>query len=101
MVADGLKDVLFFLADGQVFRVGNRRARGFAQHNFPCCLFNLFRHLLVNGLLSIRIFNLLNAVQTAGEALFVAQHQRIELLQEHREGQFLLFCHSVKGHYTP
>ena len=41
------------------------------------------------------------AVQTAGEALFVAQRQRIELLQEHREGEFLLFCHSVKGQYTP
>ena len=101
VVAYGLKNVLFLLADGQVFRVGNRRARSFAQHNLPCRLFNLFRHLLVNGLLSIRIFNLLDAVQTAGEALFVAQRQRIELLQEHREGEFLLFCHSVKGQYTP
>ena len=101
VVAYGLKNVLFLLADGQVFRVGNCRARSFAQHNLPCRLFNLFRHLLVNGLLSIRIFNLLDAVQTAGKALFTAQRQRIELLQEHREGEFLLFCHSVKGQYTP
>jgi hypothetical protein len=86
VVAHGVKDVLFFLADRQVFRVGDIRTCGFAQHNFPCCLFNLFRHLLVNGLLCIRIFNLLDPVQTAGKPLFVAQHQRIKLLQEHREG---------------
>ena len=100
MVAYGLKNVLFLLADGQVFRIGNLRACGFTQHNFPCRLFNLFGHFLVNGLLCIRIFNLLNAVQTARKPLFIAQHQRIKLLHQHREGQFLVFCHSVNGQCT-
>lgn len=40
----------------------------------------LQRHLLQNGLLRFRIFNLLHAVQTAGKARFVAQHQAVELL---------------------
>ncbi|SAF75014.1 Uncharacterised protein [Enterobacter kobei] len=97
VVAHGFQDVLFFLTDRQVFRVGNCRTCSFAQHNFPCCLFNLFRHLLINGLLCIRIFNLLHAVQTTRKPLFIAQHQGIKPLQEHREGDFLVFCHSVNG----
>ncbi len=86
MVAHGFEDRLFLLADGQVFRVGNRRTRGFAQHDLTRRLFDLFRHLLVDSLLCIRIFNLLDPMQAAGKPLFVTQHQRIQLLHQHWEG---------------
>ncbi|MNV06135.1 hypothetical protein D3C71_964970 [compost metagenome] len=86
VIANGFEDFLFFLTDRQVLRVFNHRTCCFTQHDFPCSLFNLFRHLLVNGLLCIRIFKLFNPVKTACEALLVAQHQRIELLHQHREG---------------
>ncbi len=46
---------------------------------------------------AIQDFNLLHAVQTAGKARFVAQHQAVELLIKLGEGDFLLFCHSVIG----
>ena len=62
VIAHGFKNRLFFLANGQVVRVFNHRTRGFAQHDFTGSLFNFLRHLLNNGLLSIRIFNLFNAV---------------------------------------
>ncbi len=60
-------------------------------------LVNLFRHLLENGLLCIRIFNLLNTVQTPRKTQSVARHQRIQPLLQGRKGQFLLFCHNVSG----
>jgi hypothetical protein len=84
VIAHGLENLLFFLANRQVFRIGDRRTRGFAQQDSPCRLFNLLRHLLKNGLLGIRIFNLLHAVQTAGKARLIAQHQAIKLLKELR-----------------
>ncbi len=71
MIAHGFENFLFFLADGQVFRVGDHRTRRFAQHDFTRRLLDLFCHLLVDGLLCIRIFNLLHPVQTAGKPLFV------------------------------
>ena len=73
---------MFFLANRQVIRIGNRWPRGFAQQDSPCRLFNFLRHLLQNGLLGIRIFNLLHAVQATGKARLIAQHQAIQLCKE-------------------
>jgi hypothetical protein len=53
---------------------------------------HLLRHLLKDGLLRFRIFNLLHAVQTAGKARFVAQHQAVELLIKLGK---VIFCCSV------
>jgi hypothetical protein len=78
VVAHGFENLLFFLADRQVFRISYRRPRGFAQQDSPCRLFNFLRHLLKDGLLGIRIFNLLHAVQATGEARLIAQHQAIK-----------------------
>ena len=100
MVAHSVEDLLLFLADRQVFRVGYRRSSGFAQQDSPCRLFNFLRHLLKDGLLGIRIFNLFHAVQATGEARLIAQHQAIKPCKELREGYFLLFCHSVIGQRT-
>ena len=97
VIAHRLENLLFFLANRQVFRIGDGRTRRFAQQDFTGCLAYLLRHLLEDGLLRFRIFNLLHAVQTAGEARFVAQHQAVELLIKLGEGDFLLFCHSVIG----
>ena len=97
VVAHRLENLLFFLANRQVFRIGDGRTRRFAQQDFTGCLAYLLRHLLKDGLLRFRIFNLLHAVQTAGKARFVAQHQAVELLIKLGEGDFLLFCHSVIG----
>ncbi len=74
------RESLVFLANRQVFRIGDGRTRRFAQQDFTGCSAYLQRHLLQNGLLRFRIFNLLHAVQTAGKARFVAQHQAVELL---------------------
>jgi hypothetical protein len=91
VVAHRLENLLFFLANRQVFRIGDGRTRRFAQQDFTCCLLSL-RHLLKNGLLRFRIFNLLHAVQTAGKARFVAQHQAVELLIKLGK---VIFCCSV------
>ena len=62
VVAHRLENLLFFLANRQVFRIGDGRTRRFAQQDFTGCLAYLQRHLLQNGLLRFRIFNLLHAV---------------------------------------
>ena len=100
VVAHGVEDLLFFLTNRQVLRIIDRRPGGFAQQDSPCRLFNFLRHLLKDGLLGIRIFNLLHAVQATGEARLIAQHQAIKPCKELREGYFLLFCHSVIGQRT-
>ncbi|CCJ85821.1 putative periplasmic protein kinase ArgK and related GTPases of G3E family [Cronobacter dublinensis 582] len=93
MVAHRVEDILFLLADRQVFRVGDGRTRGFTQQDTSCRFVYLLRELFEKRLLRFSIFNLFRAMQTASEAASVAQHQRVEACHQARERNILFFHH--------
>ncbi|CCK14563.1 putative periplasmic protein kinase ArgK and related GTPases of G3E family [Cronobacter universalis NCTC 9529] len=95
VVAHGVENILFLLADRQVFRIRNGRARRFAQQDFPCRLAHLLRELFEKRLLRFSIFNLFSPVEATGEAAFIAQHQRVETCHQGGKGNILFFHHCV------
>jgi hypothetical protein len=88
MVADGLQNILFFLTDRQVFRVGDfRTGCGARLHFLQRCRYVTFQ-LGGDGRLSIGIFDFSCALQPTLQTLLVTEHQLAQLGRQCRERRF-------------
>ncbi|MNG80789.1 hypothetical protein D3C79_394280 [compost metagenome] len=88
MVTDRVQDILLFLADRQVFRIGDFRARGGARLHFLQRSRNVTFDFSDGRLLSIGIFDFSCALQPTLQALLITEHQFAQLGSGCRERRF-------------